>query len=351
VRAIAPALRAAREIWLVVATGSHDPRTPATVALASEIEGRLREERVPVSRVILHDAVAGPFTGFGTTSRGTPVSLDARAMEAGAFVVLSDMKPHYFAGYSCPPKFVFPGLASLPAIEANHAFTLDPGSRAGRHPWHPDATRRTNPLAEDYVEAFDAALSGRPAFALAFGSSGDEIFWAEAGALKSAASRGMVRTDAISHVVTEPARFAVISPGGYPNDVDLYIAQRALELCAAAVEDGGDILFLCECEGGVGPTHTLPAFWEPLKGNLTAAAAKPAGPYRLYSHKAVNFARLILRLSALHLHAALPPEEIGAAHMVAVTDPQAVIGEWLAMDPEAKILLFDGASKLSVGRP
>ncbi|MBI3449078.1 MAG: DUF2088 domain-containing protein [Acidobacteria bacterium] len=351
VRAIAPALRAARESWLVVATGSHDPRSPATVALASELEGLLRAEGVPVGRVILHDAIAGPFTDFGVTSRGTPVRLDARAMEAEGFFVLSDMKPHYFAGYSCPPKFVFPGLAAMEAIEANHSFTLDPRSRAGHHPWHPEAARRTNPLAEDYVEAFDAALSGRPAFALTFGSSGDEIFWAEAGELEDAASRGMVRADAISHVVTEPARFAVISPGGYPNDIDLYIAQRALELCGDAVEDGGDILFLCECSGGVGPAHTLPAFWEPLRGNLTAAAAPPQGPYRLYSHKAVNFARLILRLSALHLHAALAPEEIGAAHMVAVTDPQAVIGEWLAMDPDARILLFDGASKLSVSRP
>ena len=58
----------------------------------------------------------------------------------------------------------------------------------------------------------------------------------------------------------------------------------------------------------------------------------------------------MLRLSALHLHASMGADEIASAHMVAVTDPQAVIGEWLAMDPDARILLFDGASKLSVSR-
>lgn len=349
-RAVAPIVKAARETWLVVATGSHDPRSPATLDLAREIEGNLRSGGAGVGRVIVHDATMGPFTSFGATSRGTPVRLNAEAMEAEVYLVLSDMKPHYFAGYSCPPKFIFPGLASMEAIEANHAFTLDAASRAGFHPWHPDPRRRTNPLAADYLEAYALAVSGRPAFALTFGSSGQEIFWAEAGALAEASARGMARTDAISHVVTPPARFAVISPGGYPNDVDLYIAQRALELCGGAVEDGGDILFLCECSEGIGPAHTLAAFWEPLRGRLREAAAGAAGPYRLYSHKAVRFARLILRLAALHLHTSIPSDEVASAHMVAVPDPQAVIGEWLAMEPEAKILLFDGASKLSVSR-
>jgi len=350
-RAVAPSLKAARERWLVVATGSHDPRSPATLDLAREIEGLLASCGAGVSRVIVHDAVEGPFASLGRTSSGTLVRLNALAMDADAFVVLSDMKHHYFAGYSCPPKFVFPGLAEMESIEANHAYTLDPSSRAGFHPWHPDPRRRANPLAADYVEAYELAVAGRPAFALTFGSSGGEIFWAEAAPLPEATARGIARADEIGHVVTAPARFAVISPGGYPNDVDLYIAQRALELCGASVEDGGDILFLCECSGGIGPARSLPAFWDPLRGSLREAASTPGGRYRLYSHKAVRFARLILRLSALHLHTSLPADEVASAHMVAVTDPQAVIGEWLAMEPDARILLFDGANKLSVSLP
>jgi len=348
--AVGPFLRAAREIRLVAATGSHDSRSPATLALVQAIEGLLGRAGVRVSRVLEHDAVRGPFTSFGTTTRGTPIEVSAEAMETDVFVILSDMKPHYFAGYSCPPKSVFPGLASMAAIEANHAHTLDPDSRAGFHPWHPDPGRRTNPLAADYLEACERAVAGRPVLALAFGSSGNEVFWAEAGELRRVTSAGMTRTDEIAHVSTPPARFAVISPGGHPNDVDLYIAQRALELCGGAVEDGGDILFLCECPDGIGPAHTVEAFWNPLRGSLVQAAATPAGPYRLYSHKAIRFARLLLRLSALHLHASIAPDEIASAHMVAVTDPQAVIGEWLVMDPDARILLFDGASKLSVSR-
>lgn len=35
----------------------------------------------------------------------------------------------------------------------------------------------------------------------------------------------------------------IVSPGGLPNDIDLYIAQRALELTKAGVRDGGEVLF------------------------------------------------------------------------------------------------------------
>jgi len=345
--AVLPVLRAARTVRLVAATGSHDPRSAATLSLIETLAARLRSKGIAIQRTVVHDAARGPFTSFGSTARGTPILLDAEAMDVEAFVVLSDMKPHYFAGYSCPPKFVFPGLASMEAIEANHALTFDPASRAGFHPWHPDPSRRDNPLAADYVEAFLRATDGRATFALVFGSWGETIAWAEAGPILEATARGMGRCDAISHVAAPPERFAVISPGGHPNDVDLYISQRALELCGGAVEDGGDILFLSECAGGIGPAHTLGPFWAPLRGSLVDASRRPPGPYRLYSHKAVRFARLILRLSALHFHTSIDPDEIASAHMVAVTDPQAVIGEWLAMDPGARILLFDGASKLS----
>jgi len=348
--AVAGLLRAAGEVRLAVAVGSHDPRSPATLLLASEVESLLRKAGVHISRTILSDPFRGPFEDQGVTSRGTPVRVNAEAVDADLFVVISDMKPHYFAGYSCPPKFVFPGCASIEAIEANHALTLDPASRTGRHPWHPDPARRDNPLAEDYCEAFEIATAGRPAFALAFGSSGGEILWAEAGPLRDATARGILRVDEACGVVVDPSRHAVVSPGGYPNDVDLYIAQRALELTSAAFVEGGELLFLCACEGGIGPPHSLAAFWEPLLGDRRAAASHVPSPYRLYSHKSIRFARMILRLRAIHLHSTLPAADVRAAGLSPVADPQSVVDRWLREDPEAHILLFEGANKLSVTR-
>ena len=39
-------------------------------------------------------------------------------------------------------------------------------------------------------------------------------------------------------MIVKPVDRLIVSPGGLPNDVDLYIAQRALELTKAAVADG-----------------------------------------------------------------------------------------------------------------
>ncbi len=346
--AVAPELASARAVQLVIATGSHDPRSTLVQALGSSLNAALCAAGLRVAGELVHDPFRGPFAELGRTSRGTPVLVNRGALDADLFLVLSDMKPHYFAGYSCPPKFIFPGVAALEAIEANHSLTLHPASVTGHHPWHPDPGRRVNPLAEDYCEAFEIAAGGRPSFAVAYGSSAGRILWSEAGPLREVCERGISHVDRLCGVRTAASSHAVVSPGGHPNDIDLYIGQRALELVSAAVRDRGEVLFLCACPEGVGPPHSLAAFWHPLREDLEKAALPPSGPYRLYAHKAVRFARLILRLRSLHLHSSLKAEEVAAAHLSPAPDPQAVVDGWLRRDPEARILLFDGANKLSV---
>ena len=111
------------------------------------------------------------------------------------FLVLSEMKHHYFAGYSQPLKFIVPGLASLRTACANHAWALDERARAGRHPWHPDPTRRDNPLAEDLVEASELFFGSRPAFAFVSLASPPSLAWASGGRLKPVTKAGIARVD------------------------------------------------------------------------------------------------------------------------------------------------------------
>ena len=86
--------------------------------------------------------------------RGTPIELSAAANDCDCFVVNSDMKPHYFAGYSNALKFFLPGVTSFAAVEANHALALAEGACAAHHAVHPDAGRRNNPLSADMLEFF-----------------------------------------------------------------------------------------------------------------------------------------------------------------------------------------------------
>jgi nickel-dependent lactate racemase len=348
--ALAPFLRGASEVLPVLATGSHDPRASAHAMVVGEVQRLLARAGVPVLEPFVHDTFGGPFREMGRTSRGTPLRISERPLRAETLVIVSDMKPHYFAGYSCPPKFVFPGLAALASIEANHSMTLDPSSSTGRHPWHPDPGRRGNPLAADCCQAFEKVVKGKRVRALTFGSTAGEILWAEAGPVRDATARAIRHVDETCGVVTAPAGYVVVSPGGYPNDIDLYVGQRALELTGSALADGGEVLFLCACEEGLGPAHATSVFVDPLRGDLEKAAA-PAAPYRLYAHKAIRFARMIRRLGVLRLHSELSAADLSGIPIAPAEDPQAVIDGWVKAEPGARILVLDGANKLSVSAP
>ena len=46
--------------------------------------------------------------------------------------------------------------------------------------------------------------------------------------------------------------FAIVSAGGYPKDIDLYQAQKALDNIISAVKPGGVVILLAECSEGYG---------------------------------------------------------------------------------------------------
>lgn len=47
--------------------------------------------------------------------------------------------------------------------------------------------------------------------------------------------------------IEEKAELVIVSSGGYPKDIQLYQAIKALENSAYAVRDGGVIILLSEC--------------------------------------------------------------------------------------------------------
>lgn len=345
------ALAAARGVRVVVCTGTHDPAIPETRTLVARIEAQLARTAVP-AELIVHDARAQPHTDFGRTRLGTRVEILDRVGECEAFLVLADMKPHFFAGYSNPVKYFVPGVASRETARGNHSLVLEQGSTFGRHPWHPDPDRRRNPLAEDMVEALGRVLGPRPCFALVSFTAGDALLWAAGGEAREAAARGMVEVDRRAGLEIPAQRFLVVSPGGDPHDESFYTAQRALELSLAATRAGGEVLFLVRCPNGIGPPAARERFFEPLTRPLGEIVAAPRDEYVLYSHKPVKFARYLERLAALHVLSELPDEEIRRVHMHPVADPQGILDRWVAAAaPGEGIGFLDDASKLAVRAP
>ena len=303
----------------------------------------------PPTRVRVHDARRDVHTDLGRTARDTSIQIQAEALECDAFLVVADMKHHYFAGFSNPSKYFVPGLAALETARGNHSLALEDEAVFGRHPWHPDPARRSNPLAEDLVEAFDRAVGDRPHFALVMVSGGGRILWAGGGPSAEVSGRGMQAVDRLGSLTLPASRFLVVGAGGAPYDESLYTAQRALELSQDAVVPGGEVLFLASCSNGIGPPGARENFFEPLTRPLDSIGTVRREDYVLYSHKPVKFARLLRRLSSVSMVSALPPEEVRDIHMHPVADGQAVIDDWVERaGPDDRIGFLDDASKLGV---
>ena len=45
---------------------------------------------------------------------------------------------------------------------------------------------------------------------------------------------------------------AIVSPGGYPKDINLYQSQKALAHTIPLVRRGGDLVLFAECPDGLG---------------------------------------------------------------------------------------------------
>ena len=331
-----------------VCTGTHDGRMPENKELLAALAGSVGASRFPKAEVVMHDC-RGPLDEVGRTLRGTRLLVNARARDVDVFLAVSDMKNHYFAGYSNPVKGLLPGICGFETACGNHALALDPKSTFGHHPWHPDPARRAQPLAEDMVEAAGLVLAGRPAFALClFTRTKEEVLWAQAGPMSQVAGVGMDFVDRATSVTVAPARRVVVTAGGHPFDESLYAAQRALELTKNAVAPAGEVLFFAACKNGIGPPEAVRGFYDRLKGDLDAVLRSFEGEYEMYSHKTYKFARMLQQVGAIRCVTDLDDATLGAVHLVRERDPQAVLDRWLRESATDPILVFHDASKLAV---
>ena len=346
--AIVPHLVHANHVQFIVTTGSHEVNNAGNLEIVDMIRRVSDDAKLASYNVMIHDCFAEDMVDLGKTSRGTPVIVDQAAVGHDVYVSLSDMKAHYFAGYSNAVKNFLPGICAFASIEANHAMALNPRSTFGVHPFHPEEDRRDNPLADDMREATEIIARNAKIFVLAIISDGKKLVWADAGQIQPVTSRGIEVLDETASFKVKPHTRIIVSPGGYPQDKSLYHAQRAIELTKNAVEDKGQILFLAECKDGVAPESAIENFYEKLTLPLDQVLTSISGKYHLYEHKAYKFAELLKRVSRIRMYTELDKQTVEAAHLEKVETLQAVVDEWIAENPNVKILVLDKGNKIAV---
>jgi nickel-dependent lactate racemase len=348
VAAVVPLLADANMVQFIITTGSHEVNHPANLEIVDMIQRVARDGGLSNFDVHIHDCQSEDIVDLGVTSRGTPLVVDALATKHDVYVSLTDMKAHYFAGYSNALKNFLPGVCAFKTIEANHSMALDPNSTFGRHPYHPDPAKRTNPLADDMREAMEIMTKDAKVFTLSVISSGRNLVWADAGRLEPVIARGIEVLDETASFRVDPVSRIIVSPGGYPQDKSLYHAQRGLELTKNAVSDGGEVLFVAECRDGVAPPKATENFYNRLTAPLNDVIASISGQYHLYEHKAYKFAELLNRVSSVKMYTTLAKETVEAAHLTKVDDIQSVIDAWISENQDTKILVLDKGNKVAV---
>ncbi|MEM0095656.1 MAG: nickel-dependent lactate racemase [Candidatus Bathyarchaeia archaeon] len=194
-------------------------------------------------KVLSHDCRASDLVYVGTTRYGTKVYLNRVFAEADVKILTGDICFHYFAGYGGGRKSVLPGVAGEESIKANHAMFMHPNAKTG--------VLEGNPVHEDMVEASRMA---KVDFILnVVVNMKGEVVRAFAGDVEKAFHEGVKLVDEMYRVpVDRRADIVVVSPGGYPADVDLYQAYKGVDSALEVVKRGGVIVLAAECSEGYG---------------------------------------------------------------------------------------------------
>jgi len=202
-------------------------------------------------KVLQHDAYdKARLTSFGTTDTGVEVELSSALRESSRIIVVGGINFHYFAGFTGGRKSICPGLASAKTIAATHMLALD-FETGGRKAGVGTGLLDGNAVHE---ECERVAQLVEPAFGV------NTIVDEQKRAVRlfcgdwSRAHRAACEYYLARHSVSLPAKREVViaSCGGFPYDINLIQAHKALEMASYACADGGTIVLLAECRDGLG---------------------------------------------------------------------------------------------------
>ena len=227
-----------QDITLIIATGTHPVMSPEQYGMI------LPQEIISRYRIICHDAEDSDMLVYlGMTPRGTPVWINGHFLDADLHLVVGNMEPHQFMGFSGGVKSAAIGLAGKETINRNHSMMTHQGARLG--------TYEANPARQD-VE--DIGQMIRVDFALsALLNDKKQLIDAIAGEPQAVMQEGIPRVRSIFQVpVAQLYDVVVVSPGGHPKDINLYQAQKGFAHARLITRDGGTVILVAACPEGTG---------------------------------------------------------------------------------------------------
>ena len=301
----------ARHVTIFIGGGLHPPADQAA------IERILPAGIAAGCPVVAHDARTAPMRDYGTTRRGTPVSIHAGYAQAELKVVIGQVDPHQFVGFTGGSKGVVIGLAAPGTVEKNHSLMSEPNAFVGQ--------LAGNPVREDLTEAGEMVGID---LAVNFVLDPDKRVVQLAAGRPAEVLEACAATCASVYGVGIEERFDIVvaSCGGHPKDICLYQAQKGLNLASQALKPGGHILLLAASPQGVGDDIYFDYVSQFTSPEEVVRDFKASG-FRMGAHKAYLFGRTLVNYNVA-VFTDLDAGILSKCHLRAA-DPATILEDWV----------------------
>ncbi len=285
-----------KDITIVMALGSHRGHT-------EEEKKALVGEVVYNSDVNIMDSDMNRCINLGKCKNGTPVDIFEPVAKADRIICMGNIEYHYFAGYSGGAKALMPGVSSHAAIQANHSNMVKKEAYAGN--------LETNPVRQDIDEAGEYIHIDFIVNVIL--NSKKEIVKTVAGHYLKAHREGCKVLDELYGIQLEKqADIVIVSPGGFPKDINLYQAQKGLDNAKQAVKDGGIILLVASAKEKFGES----TFEEWMLSKEPHEMIKEIQEnFKLGGHKAAAIA-MVLQKAKIYMVSDLEDDLIRRIHLM-----------------------------------
>ncbi|NLL62502.1 MAG: nickel-dependent lactate racemase [Candidatus Atribacteria bacterium] len=275
-------------IIFLIATGAHRGNT------REENIKTFGEELVSSYQFVNHSCDDEGLIDLGELKSGNRLLVNPIVEQIDFIITTGVIVPHYIAGFSGGRKSILPGICGRETIEKNHAFMVHPKAATGN--------LEGNPVQEEMTEAI-----GKVKVDFNINVVTDEdgnIVDIVAGELIASWLQGVeVCKNTYLCPIKEKADAVFTSAGGYPKDINIYQAQKALDNAYQAVKPGGTIALLAECREGIG--NSICQQWIEEARSIEDIEARLKKRFVLGGHKAYAIAKVakeveIILISSLH---------------------------------------------------
>lgn len=310
-----------KDIKIVFALGSHRKHTEA------EKKYLVGEKIYETIECIDSDINNCEHLGF--TSSGTPVDIFKPVVQADRRICLGNIEYHYFAGYSGGAKAIMPGVSTRDAIQANHSRMVQKEAKAG--------DMENNPVRKDIEEVakfvpIDFILN-------VVLDDHKNIIKSVAGHFSEAHKAGCAFLDTLYKIkIPEKADIVIVSAGGFPKDINLYQAQKALDNAKHAVRTGGIIILVGSCKEGYG--EEVFEKWINRAKSPDDLIDEVQNNFELGGHKAAAIA-LVLNQSDVYLVSDLSEEQSNKIFMKKYREIKSALNDaFQKLGRESKVLVM-----------